>query len=66
MAVLQYLTTLASSKARNKTAKAVIAFNALWAITAIIAIAFQCRLPRPWEVLSERCFNQVCQEPLQR
>jgi hypothetical protein len=31
----------------------------LWGITAELAIAFQCGLPKPWEVLSGQCFNRV-------
>ena len=46
-------------------AKGVIVLNLLWAIAAVVAIAFQCRLPRPWEVRSHHCFNQVCFNYLQ-
>ncbi|KAF9697772.1 hypothetical protein EKO04_004375 [Ascochyta lentis] len=28
-----------------------------WSVASIIATAFQCGLPRPWEMLTLRCFN---------
>ena len=59
MAVLQYLTTIALSKTRKAMAKGVIVLSLLWAVAAVVAIAFQCGLPRPWEVRSHHCFNQV-------
>ena len=58
-AVLQFLATVARSNTLIALTKGVVGFNLIWAITAVIAIAFQCRLPRPWEVSSGRCFNQV-------
>jgi hypothetical protein len=31
---------------------------ALWAVMGIFALAFQCKLPRPWDYDSGRCINQ--------
>ncbi|KAL9069666.1 MAG: hypothetical protein Q9161_005366 [Pseudevernia consocians] len=59
MAVLQFLTTIALSKTRSAVTKGIICLNIVWAVVAIVAIALQCRLPRPWEVLSDQCVNQV-------
>ncbi|KAF1359302.1 hypothetical protein EJ07DRAFT_40773, partial [Lizonia empirigonia] len=28
-----------------------------WSVTSVIAAAFQCELPRPWEMMTLRCFN---------
>jgi len=33
----------------------------LWSIASIFAVAFQCRLPRPWDYLGGRCFDPVSQ-----
>ncbi len=30
-----------------------------WSVASITAIAFQCELPRPWELMTLRCFNTV-------
>ena len=59
MAVLQFLATIALSKTRSAVTKGIICLNIAWAVVAIVAIALQCRLPRPWEVLSDQCVNQV-------
>jgi hypothetical protein len=31
---------------------------ALWAVMGIFTLAFQCKLPRPWDYDSGRCINQ--------
>ena len=59
MAVLQFLTTIALSKTRSAVTKGIICLNLVWGVGAIVAIALDCRLPRPWEVLSDQCVNQV-------
>jgi hypothetical protein len=41
----------------------VLGFGALisiWTIASIAAVALQCQLPRPWEMMTLRCFNTVC------
>lgn len=30
-----------------------------WSVASIVAAAFQCELPRPWEVMTLHCFNTV-------
>lgn len=36
-------------------------FIVIWGISTEFALAFQCRLPNPWTVISGRCFNMVLQ-----
>lgn len=31
----------------------------VWSCTSLLAIALQCSLPKPWEVMTLRCFNIV-------
>ena len=31
----------------------------MWALTAILTIAFQCSLPQPWDYVNQSCFNRV-------
>ncbi|KAH7074235.1 hypothetical protein FB567DRAFT_553707 [Paraphoma chrysanthemicola] len=33
------------------------AFVFLWGLTSVLVVAFQCELPRPWEMMTLRCFN---------
>jgi hypothetical protein len=40
----------------------VMAFGILvaaWTIASVVAIALQCELPRPWEIVSLQCSNAV-------
>jgi hypothetical protein len=34
-------------------------FIVAWSIASIVAVAFQCELPRPWEIMTLQCFNTV-------
>ena len=34
-----------------------------WSVACIVAAAFQCELPRPWEMMTLRCFNTVSTIP---
>lgn len=31
----------------------------MWSLASLAATAFQCNLPRPWEMMRLRCFNMV-------
>jgi hypothetical protein len=34
-------------------------FVLAWTLISVIAVAFQCGLPRPWEILTLHCYNSV-------
>ena len=36
---------------------ATLGFTVVWALGSIFAIAFQCSLPEPWKISSDRCIN---------
>ena len=31
----------------------------VWTATAIITVAFQCHIPKPWDYVNTSCFNRV-------
>lgn len=31
----------------------------VWAVTAIVTLAFQCHMPKPWDYVNQSCFNRV-------
>lgn len=35
------------------------AFVLAWTVISVVAIAFQCGLPRPWEILTLHCYNRA-------
>ena len=59
MAILHFMVSLARIKTRRLIVKGFVVFNFICIIVAMFAIAFQCPLPRPWAILSNKCFNQV-------
>ncbi len=34
-------------------------FILIWTLGSLLALAFQCKLPRPWMTPGPQCFNQV-------
>jgi hypothetical protein len=34
-------------------------FISLWTVTSLLAVGFQCKLPKPWEIFTLNCFNRV-------
>jgi hypothetical protein len=34
-------------------------FILVWTLASLVAVAFQCGLPRPWEVLTLHCYHSV-------
>jgi hypothetical protein len=47
---------------RRTQRRVVLAFGGFilaWSLSSLVVIAFQCQLPRPWEMMTLRCFNTV-------
>jgi hypothetical protein len=39
-----------------------VSFILVWSVASLLAVAFQCPLPRPWELVDLRCFDTVSNE----
>lgn len=59
LALLQFLVHLARTNLRRKVVIAVMIFNCILVMIAILCVAFQCPLPHPWAIFHHRCFDQV-------
>lgn len=42
-----------------KAGKALIAVIIVWGVSSILALAFQCSLPHPWDDTAGKCVDQV-------
>ncbi|KAI4221145.1 MAG: hypothetical protein LQ349_007916 [Xanthoria aureola] len=58
LAILQYLLSLARKPRRTSAVKGCMIATILWTFIAVVSVAFQCPIPRPWELFSPRCFDQ--------
>lgn len=58
LALLQFLVHLARTNLRRKVVIAVMIFNCILVMIAILCVAFQCPLPHPWAIFHHRCFDQ--------
>lgn len=44
---------------RRVTVRGTVGFIILWLFVAFVCIAFQCKIPTPWNYDSGQCFNQA-------
>jgi hypothetical protein len=57
--MLVFIARLTLTKVHLLVIRAIGAVVALWSISAIFAVAFQCGLPTPWDYRSSKCFSAV-------
>jgi hypothetical protein len=58
--VTQLIEAIQSQRKVFLAARAVAAIIALWTITSVFGLAFQCHLPGPWLIHPKRCVSLVC------
>ena len=66
LAALQFLIILArpgEPTLRRAAVKGTVGLVTVWLVVAVVCIAFQCKVPSPWNEVSGQCFNQVCKPP---
>jgi hypothetical protein len=54
-----FYTVVAVHRMHRRLMLAFGTFVMVWSIASLLVIAFQCELPRPWDVRTLRCFNMV-------
>jgi hypothetical protein len=59
LTTLVYLRALSPESLFEMANTSLEVFIILWGVAAEFAIAFQCRLPSPWDNISGKCFNTV-------
>ncbi|KAI9808500.1 MAG: hypothetical protein M1827_007205 [Pycnora praestabilis] len=55
---LTFLAQLTPDTRHIKTTRVIALLVAVWAFVSILGIAFQCKLPHPWEITSSKCMHQ--------
>lgn len=57
---LYFFISLTGENIKRKIVRYFMAFIGAWTTAAILVVAFQCELPRPWENRSsQKCVNKV-------
>lgn len=54
-----FYSIVASRRMHRRLVLGLGAFIVIWSAASLLAVAFQCQLPRPWELMTLRCFNTV-------
>ena len=66
LAALQFLIILArpgEPTLRRTAVKGTLGLVTVWVVAAVVCIAFQCKVPTPWNEISGQCFDQVRNRP---
>jgi hypothetical protein len=63
LSTLIYLRAISPDSPYAVLNKVLEGFIIVWGVGTEFAIAFQCRLPHPWAIISEKCFDLVPPPP---
>ncbi|KAI9843957.1 MAG: hypothetical protein M1837_005998 [Sclerophora amabilis] len=55
---LTFILTLVQTSLQRTSVLGTMVFTIVWALLALLAIAFQCHVPHTWALLAETCFDQ--------
>ena len=59
LALLVFMLNFALKKVRRQVLQGLMWLNIVWLVVGILAVAFQCDIPRAWAVVTGKCFDQV-------
>ena len=59
LSLVAFLRSLTPSPLDRKLGLVIGLLVVVSGVTAIVTVAFQCHLPRPWDYVNESCFNRV-------
>jgi hypothetical protein len=65
LSIIALLKLITPDRTHHRMANTTAISIALGAGATELAAAFQCDLPRPWEVTGNRCYERVCYSNLQ-
>lgn len=57
--IVLFYTVVASQRTHRRVVLGFGVLLVIWSMASIIVIAIQCGLPRPWQIMTLRCFNTV-------
>lgn len=58
MSLLLFITRLTPNVATIRVGRIILCLIAIWGVATVFGFAFQCSLPRPWNITSGVCQNQ--------
>lgn len=59
LSVAAFVQNLTPNKSDRRMIAALMTLIAVWSLGSLLAAAFQCRVPAPWNFLGEYCFNRT-------
>lgn len=59
LSLLSFFYSVYHQRGQRRAVLAIGIFILAWTIASLATVAFQCGLPKPWEVLTLHCFNVV-------
>lgn len=59
LSLIIYLYNIVVQRVQRRVVLGIGIFIAVWSLGSLIAVAFQCGLPKPWEMMTLHCYNSV-------
>ena len=59
MSVISLIWNITPVSSHRRSAQIVFAATLLWTTTALFGLAFQCHLPRPWDIANNVCIDRI-------
>ena len=59
LALISFFHGVVVQRAERRITQIFGIFVIAWTLASLAAVAFQCSLPRPWEMMTLRCYNKV-------
>ena len=60
LSLVSFFYSVHHQRGQRRAVLAIGIFIIAWTLASLAAVAFQCGLPKPWEVLTLHCYNLVC------
>lgn len=59
LSLIVYFGNIFFQRTHRRVVSAMGVLVGVWSAVSLGAVAFQCQLPKPWEVMTLRCYNRV-------
>ncbi|KAJ4349678.1 uncharacterized protein N0V89_008295 [Didymosphaeria variabile] len=65
LSLISFFYSVHHQRAQRRAVLAIGFFILAWTLASLAAIAFQCGLPKPWEIFTLHCYNTVSRTMLE-
>ena len=59
MSLITFFHSVAADRFQRRITQGLGVFVLVWTLASLASVAFQCGLPKPWEMMTLHCYNRV-------